>query len=588
MPENYFEQSDEYKLVFDICEDDPNKVYAKVFAPAPQLYDRAIGCLNTSFSFKDPGAANNWEYKHGFYDGIIRLFDKSNNRLDLGLVTRACQMLRKGVPELKIEVAKPLWKVFKRPAGDISHDDAVSYLKKLKIKNTEGTDVSPYDHQYSLFERGVNGRRMSMVACTGAGKSLAQYALSRWFVEVEKKKTLIIVPSAGLVEQMYHDFRDDYGWTDIDNHCTLIYADSKDALTQAEKNMLIRLSIGEEAKMKDVVISTWQSLVRKDPQFFTIFGAVIVDEAHGAKADELRRVVNQCVNADWKLGVSGTIPDSGLDAALIEGSLGRREEIVRSKELIAKGILTPVEIHSLMLPYDMDLRPFVCRQDYRSEFSLVTGNGSRQQVVDVMINAGQITTEQNTLILFKHKESIDLMKEFIEKNYPQFKIYIIKGEVKAIDRERYRGEIERSIGNIVLATFGTMKQGVNIKLLHNLMFAEFSKSMYEIIQSIGRILRKHPKKAVARVFDIVDDCSYITRRGAGNYTENYAMEHYKQRLSYYMDENFPVVSYTLPFFGTVDPGDLEKKKKNADKKSASKKPKPKKVDGKGLKSAFMT
>lgn len=585
-----FIQSDQYRAYFDILPTDSNKAYVTIYAIDKNQYERAIACLNTSFAFKDPGAANSWDYKHGFYDGMIRLFDRKNNSLDFGMLFRACQMLKLGVPEIKIECSAAIWSIMKRPGGDITREQVTQYLDSLHLHNiSDDTDIKPYEHQLKLLERGINGRRISMVACTGAGKSMAQYAMSRWFTERENAKTLIIVPSAGLVEQMYSDFKNDYGWADIDDHCTLIYADSKDKLTAKDKKLLRELDLGEEVKLKDVVISTWQSLLKKDPKFFTVFGAVIVDEAHGAKADELRRIVNQCTKAGWRMGVSGTIPDDGLDAALIEGSLGRREEIVRSSELIEKNILTPVEIHSLILNYNMDIRPFVCRQEYRDECSLFSSNGSRQQIFDLMVRAGHISPEQNTLILFRRKESIDMMKAFVETNYPQFKVYVIIGDVKATIREQYRKAIDAKNGHIVLATYGTMKQGVNIKLLHNLMFAEFTKSMYETIQSIGRILRKHKLKPLARVYDIVDNCSYVTRRGMGNLNENYAVRHYKNRLAYYNAEKFPVIEFTLPFDGEIDPTDLDKKREAAKKKTAdttNKKSKPK-VVGKGNASKFM-
>jgi type I site-specific restriction endonuclease len=208
-----------------------------------------------------------------------------------------------------------------------------------------------------------------------------------------------------------------------------------------------------------------------------------------------------------------------------------------------------------------------------------------------LFKSNLLTEEQNTLILFKRKESIDIMKEFIETHYPQYKIYIIKGEVAAKTRDRYRMEVNAGPKNIILATFGTMKQGVNIKFLHNLVFAEFSKSMYEVVQSIGRIVRLHKDKKLARVFDIVDDASYVTRsRGGGDGTpkENYAMKHYNERLGFYVDDQFPVIEHVLPFTVSVDPDDLDRKKKEAAKKAASKKAnKSPDIKGKGKGSQFM-
>ena len=580
---NLFEQSPHYRIVFEINPDNQNYAYCKVYAPSDQHYRRAIGCLYTAFTYDDPSAAHSWDVKNGFSDGKVKLFNKSNHNIELGLITRAYKILHDAIPELVIEFSKSIWGIYKNPGGNLERKDVEEYVESLNLYNIpDDKKMVPYEHQLKLIERAINGRRISLVACTSSGKSLSQYVISRYLNEVQKKKVLIVVPSSGLVEQMYSDFKNDYGWREIDDHTTLIYMDSKDKLSKSTKIKLADLNLGEEVMLKDVVISTWQSLLKKPLKFFECFGAILVDEAHGSKADELKRILNQCVKAEWKIGVSGTIPDNGLDAALIEGSIGRREVIVKTHELIAKKILTPVEIHALGLSYDPEIRTYLCSRKYAEEYSLILGNGSRKQVVDVMIKAGHINLNENNLMLFKRKESIDQMQEFFEKFYPDYKIYVIKGEVPAATRELYRKAVNSGTGAVILATFGTMKQGVNIKFLHNLFFMEFSKSMYEIVQSIGRVVRFHPLKQLAKVYDIVDDASYITKKGQGKLKENYAMKHYGERKKYYREEQFPVIEYLLPFVATVDPTDLDKKEKEAEK-TASKR---KKVEGKGNKSAF--
>ena len=587
------EVSDELKIIFDRTPDNPNLAYVKVYAPNDAELRRVIGALYVALSYDNDNVKHSWEYKQGFSDGKEHLFNKQNQTLPLGLVTRAYKLIRIAVPEIKVEFAKPIWDAYGNPNGELLQEKIREYCDSLKIYNTEEDFViTPYDHQIRLIDRAINGRLISLMACTSAGKSLSQYVISRYLSEVEKHKVLIIVPSSGLVEQMYRDFHVEYGWVDAPDKMTLIHGTSRDKLSKKKKQMLSELGLGEEAVLRDVVISTWQSLSNKDQSFYEVFGAVIVDEAHGSKAPELKRIIDSCINANLKIGLSGTIPEDGLDAALIEGALGRREIIVRTAELIEKGLLTKTEIIALKLHYREDVRRFIGRQDYRNEFELVTGNGSRKQVLDVLLKSKQINEDQNTLILFKRKESIDVMKEFLEEHYPQYKILVIKGEVAASTRDKYRQVVNSGTAHIILATYGTMKQGVNIKFLHNLIFAEFSKSMYEVVQSIGRVVRFHKRKPLARVFDIVDDASYTTRSrrgGMGNYKMNYAMKHYHERKKYYADDKFPVTEVILPFEATIDPEDLDRKKKEAAKKAASRKSKKdSKIVGKGKTSQFLT
>ena len=71
-------------------------------------------------------------------------------------------------------------------------------------------------------------------------------------------RTLILVPTTSLVEQMYTDFKD-YGWSS-ETYCQKVYQ-------------------GYTTKInKDVVISTWQSLYKMPKKYFEQFGCVIGDE----------------------------------------------------------------------------------------------------------------------------------------------------------------------------------------------------------------------------------------------------------------------------------------------------------------------
>jgi superfamily II DNA or RNA helicase len=296
------------------------------------------------------------------------------------------------------------------------------------------------------------------------------------------------------------------------------------------------------------------------------------------------------VNAtDFKIGLSGTLPTEGLDAAWVEGALGRKEDIVRLKELIDKRILTPVEVISLIVPYAHSIRPKLCSKNYKEEYSLITNNGSRKRIMDLLFSSGKIRTDENTVMLYKTKSTLADMHKYLVETYPQFKYHVIQGDIETDEREKIRKEMENSTGNIIIATYGTMKQGVNIKLLHNLVLAEFSKSMYEVVQSIGRIVRPHKAKKLARVFDVCDNASYYTKPQKGGnprLKENYAMQHYRFRKLYYQMDDIPVTELELDGIleATVDPESLKDKKEAAVKAVSKKK---KKAVKKPIKSQFI-
>ena len=619
------------KVIFDRYNDTDAVVY--VHAASKQEIVSIISLLYVGLSYYNQKMAYGWESEEGFIDPTEYVFDKSNQTLPIGLIPRATKYLQTRNPNLKVQVSDSITKIYKNPNGNTNTDNIKSYSETLNLFNErDNFKITAYDHQLRLVERALNGRRISLMACTSAGKSLSMCILSRYLLNVERKRVLIITPSSALVIQLFSDFYEDYGWKDASKHCSLIYGDSEDKPTKKQLKMLAELNLGEEAMLKDITISTWQSLQGKlDPKcdecksidrnnrskkkgvvkkpirincsdckkvkergdnFFKSFTAVIVDEAHGTRGPILRQILDKCVNAiDFKVGLSGTLPDEGLDAAWIEGALGRKEEIVRLRDLVRLGILTPVRVFAIRVPYKKELRAAICRENYQGEYALLTNNSSRQKIMELLINAGRIGLEHNTVLLYKNKATLNAMHEFLSTNFPQFSYHIIIGDVDAEIRDDIRKDMEKSTGNIIIATYGTMKQGVNIKLLHNLVFAEFSKSMYEVMQSIGRVVRKHPEKEIATVYDIYDDCSYMTKPRTAHTSpklhENYSVKHYRTRSTYYAKDEIPITEFNLEgvYEADVDMLGLEKKREAAAKTASKKKTEAK---GKGGLSKFLS
>jgi superfamily II DNA or RNA helicase len=80
--------------------------------------------------------------------------------------------------------------------------------------------------------------------------------------------------------------------------------------------------------------------------------------------------------------------------------------------------------------------------------------------------------------------------------------------------------------------------GVNIRNLHNIIFASPSKSRIRNLQSIGRGLRLGDNKEEATLFDISDDFRI------GKYT-NYSLHHFVERVKIYDDEKFNYKFYNI-------------------------------------------
>ena len=141
--------------------------------------------------------------------------------------------------------------------------------------------------------------------------------------------------------------------------------------------------------------------------------------------------------------------------------------------------------------------------------------------------------EGNTLLLFnyveKHGEPLyDLINNSIGN---ERKVFFVHGGVEAEERERIRSITETQNNAIIIASYGTFSTGINIRNLHNIIFASPSKSKIRNLQSIGRVLRKGDNKSQAVLYDIADDISKNNR-------VNFTLNHLKERIKIYNEENF--------------------------------------------------
>jgi superfamily II DNA or RNA helicase len=101
-----------------------------------------------------------------------------------------------------------------------------------------------------------------------------------------------------------------------------------------------------------------------------------------------------------------------------------------------------------------------------------------------------------------------------------------------------RSIMEKENDAIVIASYGTFSTGINIRNLHNVIFASPSKSRIRNLQSIGRGLRQATGKDKATLYDIADDLRHKKRM-------NFTLQHFVERAKIYNEEKFPFKIYNI-------------------------------------------
>jgi superfamily II DNA or RNA helicase len=472
--------------------------------------------LRTFFSCHVPNYRWNPKFRAKIWDGKISFFDARRMTFPIGLLSEFMTFTEKFNYKYKFDFdASQLY-------NTIDDDDLIQ-LYNLLFDNNK--DYYPRDYQQDAIKKMLVRKRGTIESATGSGKSLVIYVITK-FLQLMGKKVLIIVPTVSLVEQMFSDFQS-YGWLDAGVYCTKLYAKPG-----REKNINFD---------KPVLISTWQSLYKKDTSFFEKYSCVFGDEAHQAKSLSIKTILEKCTNADYRFGTTGTLQSEEADVKTIYGYLGPKIYELKSKELIDKGILSKIIIANLLLKYPEEMVKRIRQRDYAGEVEEILTYKPRYKAIDFIIN--NTVPEHNTLLLCHRIEHLKKTVEYVKEKFPKRIVYTIYGAIDAEERERIRKLMEQQSGVVLCATYKTMGTGVNITKIHQIIFFSSYKSKITVLQSIGRGLRLNETKSKLILWDVVDNATWTKR--TGNIGKNYIYEHWEERMKYYKQQGFESISKSL-------------------------------------------
>ena len=467
-----------------------NEVFLQVEAEPHVYYE-----LQDQFTFDVPGAKFMPQYRSKYWDGKIRLFNVQKKEIYVGLLDRVVSFCRNHGYDYEFLDNKFYGLPFEQNEN-VSKEGVKDYMNSI-------CSHTPREYQVDGVYEALKNNRKLVISPTASGKSLMIYSVVRYFVE-RQKDVLIVVPTTSLVEQMYKDF-EDYGW-DIGSYCHKIYGGK------------------EKQSQSQVIITTWQSIYKLPKKYFERFDVVVGDEAHQFKSKSLVNIMTKLHNAKYRYGFTGTLDGTQTHKWVLEGLFGPSYKIIATKELIEKGYLAQLDIKVLLLKHKP--KKF---ETYEEEVQEIISNPKRNNFIKNLA----LDLKGNTLILYTRVESHGMIiHDLINKNCDDGrKIFFIYGGVETEERERVRQIIESEKNAIIIASYGTFSTGINIKNLHNVIFASPSKSRVRNLQSIGRVLRKSNKKSSATLYDIADDFTHNSRK-------NYTLNHLIERIKTYIEENF--------------------------------------------------
>ena len=468
----------------------------------------------------------NWRFnplvKKGVWDGYIS-YIKDDKWIPAGLWKYVIEVCKNYKFDVDIRGIRRL----------IDPDMNAETFEKWAIDFFDGAEITPRDYQVDTAYNILKFRKCLAELATSAGKTLISFLTVAYMLEKKKaEKILFIVPNVSLVVQAHEDFHEYNYMNKIDLRIQQIYA-------------------GQKVKSnKNIVIGTYQSLIKKSKEYFEQFDAVIVDETHKAKSASIKTILQKCVNAQYRFGLSGTLPKDGtLDKLTLMSQTGPVISEVKAAFLQKEGHIAQCSVKVIEMKYATDSQrtafmelatnKYENKDVFQLEQNFVINSEGRLNFISNVISR----IPRNSLVLFHRIEHGKRLYEKLRQESNKRVFYVDGGTDKDI-REEYKKKMEAGEEVVIVASYGTFSTGISIKKIHNIFFTESFKSEVIIRQSIGRGLRQHASKDRVVIVDFVDDIRTPE-------WQNYLYKHGKARQKIYKQEKFEYSIKRVSFEGDI-------------------------------------
>lgn len=435
------------------------------------------------------------QYKAGGWNGQTNMIHRFSHTFPYGLLFDVIRNHKKKFHRNRLQV----------------DEDVKALFRGKKLHYEYDLKYFPRPYQKDCIEASLNFTKGIIRSATASGKSLVIAYIIKALLSDKNSgvnRTILIVPSTGLIKQFHGDLLD-YGYSE--SLIGEVYARKK------EWN-------------NPVVISTWQSLKNNQNQLKHC-EAVIVDEVHGAKAYQLKKILVNSIHCNYRLGFTGTMHSNILDNWNVKSFLGPIIKEYPSGLLAEQGYVSECNVHMVNMEYMQE----EWEGDYNEVKDEVFNRPYRMSLIKQLV----CELDHNVLLLVgKVEKEGEVLKEVL--NGCGKEVEFLSGRDDVALREKWRKACMDRKDIALIATYGIFQQGINIPNLKYIVLASPFKSKIRVLQSVGRALRTHTdKENGAHIFDIVDHVKFFKKHG-------------DIRLRYYDSEKFGVEEYVFHEGDTID------------------------------------
>ena len=351
----------------------------------------------------------------------------------------------------------------------------VEDLRELTAKRAgirwETTPYEPRYYQKEMIDLGLKHHRGVFESAVGTGKSLI---LSNLVAELDTI-SLIIVPSRGLLDQMYNELAKWFGKTKV-------------GIVNTQR-------VRAGTKLKNIRVCTVQTLAALNKtndvhHVLNDVGALFVDEIHHAGASSYLDLLPYMDHIYYRFGFTGTFLRNDGKVMDMWGFLSTVVYRYPAHRAIEEGYLTPMEVRV----YDLPGAP---HNKYQKEYdNNYCGN---PHLCNKVLEIVKDTHDGQILILVNKKDKAGkIFHEFLNE-YGVENVYISGDNSKEEITEAINGFNDKKFR--VMIGSSVIGEGIDVRSTDHLIMCQGGKSEIVMVQAIGRAVRLYEGKTQAYVHD---------------------------------------------------------------------------------------
>lgn len=233
-----------------------------------------------------------------------------------------------------------------------------------------------------------------------------------------------------------------------------------------------------------IVVANTQTLVKHIDKYHSHFGLVVIDEAHRTPSTTFTKIVSS-VKAKYRIGLTGTLRRKDLKQVLTKDYFGGIIYKPKQENVIIPNIIL---CHTGIKMPGNEYTPWSLREN-----KLTQNMEYRSKIINLVLALK--TRGKHILIVSDRVEFLEDCSAYVNDS-----ITILGSDENR--KEKFE-LISSGKKDNVWASVSIFKEGLSINILDTLIMAMPSNNDPMTEQLIGRVMRQHPGKESAEVYDIV-------------------------------------------------------------------------------------